>query len=56
MVQAANATTESREEIKDRIKAKFMQLIETMDQHEIKINEQDGNLVVRQTWDDELGV
>ena len=56
MVQAANATTESREEIKNRIKAKFMQLIETMDQHEIKINEQGGNLVVRQTWDDELGV
>ena len=39
MVQAASATTESREEIKNRVKAKFMQLIETMDQHEIKIEE-----------------
>ena len=29
-----------------------MQLIETMDQHEIKIEEQDGNLVIRQSWDE----
>ena len=52
MVQAAgNATQESRAEIKARIKANFVQLVETMEQHELKINEDGGNLEVRQSWD-----
>ena len=56
MVEAAgSATQESRAEIKARIKANFVQLVETMDQHELKISEDEGNLEVRQTWD-ETGV
>ena len=46
MVEAANAT-ETREQIRTRTKDKFMNIFSEWDNHEEKINEDNGNLVVR---------
>ena len=46
MVEAANAP-ETREQIRARTKDKFMNIFGEWDQHEEKINEDNGNLQVR---------
>ena len=50
MVEAQGA--ETRDQIRQRIKAKFYQTLETMEEHPVVIEEEDGNIQVRQTWDD----
>ena len=52
MVQAG----ETRDQIRERCKTRFMTTFETMDQHELKIEEENGNIEVRQTWDEETNV
>ena len=56
MVQAAIGvnSTESRAEIRARVKGKFFEMMSTMDQHELKIEEEGGNIQVRQTFDDNV--
>ena len=58
MVEAAPASgassTESRAEIRARIKSKFVEMFGTMDQHELKINEDNNNVQVRQSWDESV--
>ena len=54
MVEAAQP--ESRADTRARLKTKFVQIFETMDQHELKITEDGGNIEVRQSWDAENNV
>lgn len=55
MVEAV-AQGETREQIRERIKGRFMTTFDAMDQHEVKITEEDGNIEVRQTWDENTNV
>lgn len=55
MVEAA-AVQETREQIRARIKERFVTTFETMDQHELKIEKEDGNIQVRQSWDEATNV
>lgn len=55
MVEASNQT-ETREQIRARIKAKFMSTFGEMANHELKIEEENGNIEVRQTWDETTNV
>ena len=48
----ANPQQETREQIRTRCKTRFVQTFDTMDQHELKIEEENGNIEVRQTWDE----
>ena len=50
------AVTETRAQIRARIKERFVQTFDTMAQHEIKITEEGGNIEVRQSWDDATNV
>ena len=52
----ATVSNETREQIRARIKQRFVQTFNTMDQHEIKITEEDGNVEVRQSWDETTNV
>ena len=54
MVQAAGA--ETREQIRNRIKQEYVDTFATMDQYELKIEEEGGNIQVRQHWDEEKNV
>ena len=47
---------ESREAIRARIKTTFVETFATMDTHELKIEEESGNVQVRQSWDEAKNV
>ena len=54
MVEAQPAAAaETREQIRARIKERFTNVFNTLDSYEVKIEEEDGNLQIRQTWDEE---
>ena len=56
MVEEVPQIEETREQIRARIKARFVETFETMAEHELKITEEDGNIEVRQSWDDASNV
>ena len=50
MVEAQ--ATETRDQIRARIKQSILATFESMDQYEVKVEEDDGNIEIRQSWDD----
>ena len=50
MVQAADVP--DRAQIRESLKAKYVAIFDTLDQHELKIEEENGNIQVRQSWDE----
>merc|ERR1712060_455782 len=56
MVEAAPAQQETRDQIRARIKAEYHGKFDTMDQYEIKIDEDGGNVQVRQHFDEATNV
>ena len=56
MVEAASPATESRDQIRARIKERFLTTFETIENHEMKTEEEKGNIQVRQSWDEATNV